>query len=195
MITDGRISDGFFWFNEPDFDIRDGRLSVVTSPDTDFWQGTHYGFRRDNGHCLFAKVRGDFSLVVRTEFHPKKQYDQCGLMLRIDPENWIKASVEYETGSCSRLGSVVTSLGYSDWATIDIDSTVRTMWYRMQTRGNDVLIEYSHDGTVWKQLRIAHIHRSFSEMEAGVYACSPMQSSFEAIFDRFVLEESHWKKS
>ena len=135
MITDNDIADGFFWHNRPEFEVRDGRLHIFTSPDTDFWQTTHYGFRRDNGHCLLTSVDRDFSLTVRTDFFPKKQYDQCGLILRLDSGNWIKTSAEYETETHSRLGSVVTNLGFSDWATIDIDSSVKSMWYRIQTKG------------------------------------------------------------
>ena len=192
MITDNDIADGFFWHNRPAFEVRDGRLHIFTSPDTDFWQTTHYGFRRDNGHCLLTSVDRDFSLTVRTEFFPKKQYDQCGLILRLDSGNWIKTSAEYETGTHSRLGSVVTNLGFSDWATIDIDSSVKSMWYRIQTKGNDVLIQYSADGIDWKQLRIAHIHPEFKTINVGIYACSPMDSSFEAVFDNYTLEDSRW---
>jgi regulation of enolase protein 1 (concanavalin A-like superfamily) len=29
-------------------------LEIFTDEQTDFWQNTHYGFQRDNGHCLFT---------------------------------------------------------------------------------------------------------------------------------------------
>ncbi|WP_245662995.1 DUF1349 domain-containing protein [Endozoicomonas arenosclerae] len=41
----------------------------------------------------------------------------------LDSENWFKASIEYENQDYSRLGSVVTNFGYSDWATTDIKPT------------------------------------------------------------------------
>lgn len=138
MIKNSKISENYLWYNEPSFTIQNDRLHIITSPDTDFWQRTHYGFQRDNGHCLLTKVNRDFALTVRTEFYHKNQYDQCGLMIRIDAENWIKASVEYETETHSRLGSVVTNLGYSDWSTIDINSKINCMWYRIQSKQNDL---------------------------------------------------------
>ncbi|MBM9500195.1 DUF1349 domain-containing protein [Leptospira sp. 201903071] len=186
------IEEGFFWYNIPDFQIQDRRLFLKTSPETDFWQRTHYGFRKDNGHCLLRYVVSDFSLSVRTEFFPKKQYDQCGLMVRIDSENWIKSSIEYETPSHSRLGSVVTNFGYSDWATLDILNEVRSMWYRIQSRGNDVILEYSENEMDWNQIRIAHLHSFEKRFQVGIYACSPMDSSFECIFDHFCLGTSEW---
>jgi hypothetical protein len=193
LTGNNRISENFFWISRPAFAVRNGRLHITTSPDTDFWQRTHYQFRRDTGHGLLTTVKKDFSMTVRTEFHPQQQYDQCGLLVRIDSENWIKASIEYETETHSRLGSVVTNLGYSDWATIDINSSINSMWYRIQSRQHDMMIEYSPNGADWKQLRITHLLHDFSELHAGIYACSPMNCSFEAVFDNFKLEDSHWK--
>lgn len=188
MIKSGKISERYTWFNEPEFDILDNRLKIRTSPDTDFWQRTHYGFRRDNGHCLLTPVNGDFSLSVRTEFAGNRQYDQCGLIIRLDEENWIKASTEFETEMHSRLGSVVTNRGYSDWATVDVYDGITVMWYRIKKESQDFFIDYSKDGKQWHQLRIAHLHEAFSDISAGVYACSPMESSFDAFFDNYNLE-------
>jgi len=189
---DSRLSEDFYWFNEPVFAVEENRLKINSSPDTDFWQRTHYGFQRDNGHCFLTDIQGDFSMTVRTGFHPRKQYDQCGLIVRLDSENWIKASVEFESENHSRLGSVVTNNGYSDWATIDVNSQVQTMWYRIQSRGNDFLIEYSPDGDQWMQLRITHLLSPFEKIAVGVYSCSPMDSTFEALFDNFELSDSKW---
>jgi len=192
MIENNKINSNYFWYNQPKYDVKNNRIHIVTSPNTDFWQKTHYNFERDNGHCLLTKVKNDFSISVRTEFFPEKQYDQCGLIIRIDSENWVKTSIEFETENHSRLGSVVTNFCYSDWATIDINSKINEMWYRIQSKQKDILIEYSNDGILWKQLRITHLHNKFHELDVGIYACSPMNSCFEAIFDNFILKESHW---
>jgi len=180
------------WFNEPRHEFRLGRLHLATSPDTDFWQRTHYGFRRDNGHALLTPVTENFCMIVRTVFRPRLQYDQCGLMVRLDAENWIKASTEFESPDHSRLGSVVTNLGWSDWATVDLSGPVEEMWYRIQSRGQDFLLEFSRDGQTWSQLRIAHLHQAFETLAIGPYACSPMQGSFEAEFDHYQVGPSTW---
>ncbi|RFA30026.1 hypothetical protein CAI21_07355 [Alkalilimnicola ehrlichii] len=166
-----------------------------TSPDTDFWQRTHYGFRRDNGHCLLTRKESDFSISVKTTFSPKKQYDQCGLIVRLDHDNWIKTSTEFESGNHSRLGSVVTNSGYSDWATIDINEPVNEMWYRIQSKNDlsDYIIEFSEDGDNWKQLRITHLLEAKSFVDIGIYACSPMDSSFSAEFSQLSIANSNWK--
>ncbi|MCX5727017.1 MAG: DUF1349 domain-containing protein [Candidatus Saganbacteria bacterium] len=171
-------------------EIVQGRLYVRTFPNTDLWQETHYKKRRDNGHCLLTKVNYDFSLTVRTKFFPKHQYDQCGLIVRVDSRNWIKASTEYENSSLSRLGSVVTNNGYSDWATIDINSKVNKMWYKIQRKGNDFYIYRSNKGKLWKQIRISHLLCEFTGLKVGVYACSPNEKiGFDSIFDNYHLEK------
>ena len=188
---DTEIPQGFFWFNEPQHHVDHG-LVIQTAADTDFWQRTHYGFQRDNGHCLLTKRTGDFSVSAHLTFQPRTMYDQCGLIVRIDHENWIKVSIEYENATISRLGSVVTNLGYSDWASTDIASEIRAMWYRISRKDNDFLLENATDGVNWQQMRIAHLHKATDALDVGVYACSPEESSFAATVHEIVIDENRW---
>ena len=184
---------GFTWLNEPRrYNLGNG-LEIFTDEKTDLWQNTHYGFRRDNGHCLLIRQAGDFSMMTQVEFNPREKYDQCGLMVRIDSLNWIKVSTEYESEQVSRLGSVVTNLGYSDWATQDIASNRRAMWYRIRKRGSDFLLEYAYEGRVWNQMRIAHLHKTAEEYEIGVYACSPIGKDFRCCFKTLEISDNTWK--
>ncbi len=187
-----RIPDHFFWFNEPKEFYFENGLNIVTKPDTDFWQGTHYGFRRDNGHCLLTKMTEDFSIKTQVDFEPTAQYDQCGLFARLNRNNWIKCSVELENNKISRLGSVVTNLGFSDWATQDISSDVKSMHYRMSKESEDFLIEYSLDGKQWIQLRIAHLHEYRESVDMGFYACSPSGKGFRCNFRYLEISKNIW---
>jgi len=191
-FTSSKLPAGFYWFNEPTKYHLGTGLELVTDKETDFWQNTHYGFKRDNGHCLFTRVIKDFTLLTHIEFEPKTQYDQCGLMIRVDEENWIKTSTEYENDALSRLGSVVTNLGYSDWATQDIASDPHEIWYQISRRGDDFLIEYSLDGSMWNQMRIAHLHLAKEEVEVGLYACSPIGEHFRCRFSMIGIKENSW---
>ena len=182
FFKDG-IPDDFRWLNPPKEYSAASGLVITVEPDTDFWQRTHYGFRRDNGHCLLTELVGDFTMTLHCGFDYSEQYHQAGIILYIDTDNWIKASVEYENDRFSRLGSVVTNLGYSDWATTDIPSGRQEMWYRLDKRGPDCGIESSPDGTDWTQMRIAHLHTELSSVRAGLYACSPGKKSFTARLD------------
>lgn len=176
------LPTGFYWFNAPPHHNFEDGLCLRTRGGTDFWQRTHYGFQRDDGHCLFTRVSGNFQLCTHVSFAPETQYDQCGLMVRADAGHWIKASTEYEDTSLSRLGSVVTNRGYSDWATQDVSSRVRERRYRVSREGDDFIVESSEDGVVWNQMRVTHLHDAPAAVEAGIYACSPQGAGFTCTF-------------
>lgn len=112
----------------------------------------------------------------------------------LDSENWLKASIEYENHEYQRLGSVVTNLGYSDWATTDVSADIKTMWYRFSRRESDYCMECSLDGRIYKQMRICHMWEGADEIAFGIYACSPEQSSFKAVFSNMELMECQWKE-
>jgi uncharacterized protein len=187
------LPQDFYWFNEPGrFHLGNG-LEIFTDEKTDFWQNTHYGFQRDDGHCLLIRQSGDFCMTTHVEFAPRQKYDQCGLMVRVDSQNWIKMSTEYESEHVSRLGSVVTNLGYSDWATQDVVSSYRAMWYRISKRGSDFLLENSYDGQAWLQMRITHLHKELRDYEIGVYACSPTGKDFRCCFKTLEIADNTWQ--
>ena len=166
---------------------RDGALTLTTLDGTDFWQRTHYGFSRDDGHALLTSLHKDFQMTVRVRYSYEDQYDQCGLLVRIDALNWIKLSSERESQDSSRLGSVVTNLGYSDWATTDVNGTEADIWYRVECRENDFHLYTSQDGADWHRLRIAHLHSRQRPLNVGIYACSPKKGGFQCQFSDFSL--------
>ena len=182
------------WLNKPaNYELKEDELVIETEPGTDLWQRTHYGFRNDNAHGFLTETDGDFSFQVKTQFDSGFMYDQCGILLYLDSDNWVKVSVEYENEEFARLGSVVTNLGYSDWATTDIQANVKDMWYRLSRRSQDFFIENSVDGINFKQMRIFHIHVPFEMVKVGVYACSPLESSFKATFSEFRIGQCDWQ--
>ena len=80
------------------------------------WQRTYYHFRNDNAPVLQLKTSEKFfSFIVKTEFESQVRFDQCGVVMYLDSENWLKGSIEYENEEFQHLGSVVTNNGYSDW--------------------------------------------------------------------------------
>ena len=88
---------------------------------------------------------------------------------------------------------MVTNRGWSDWATTEIPADIKEMWYRLSRREDDYRIECSKDGSRWKQMRICHMHEGAGKVRFGIYACSPEDSSFTAIFSDFRLTECAWK--
>lgn len=182
------------WTREPrEFAIQEDCITITTEPGTDLWQRTYYGFQNDNAPLLqLTTAEAYFSFAVKTEFASKRRFDQCGIILYLDSENWLKASIEYENDSFQRLGSVVTNHGYSDWATTDISAEIKSMWYRLSRRESDYCIECSVDGEHFKQMRICHMQEGAGEIRFGIYACSPEDSSFQASFSNMEITECKW---
>ena len=186
----------WIWTREPEhYRIEEDKIEITTKPHTDLWQRTYYHFRNDNAPVLQMETEEKFfSFVVKTEFEQSHhRFDQCGIVVYLDSENWLKGSVEYENEEYQHLGSVVTNEGYSDWATTVIDASVKSMWYRFSRREDDYCIECSSDGIHFQQMRICHMHKGGGMIRFGIYACSPEDSSFKAVFSDMKLTECQWK--
>ena len=184
------------WTREPrQYSIADGRIEMTTEPGTDLWQRTYYHFRNDNAPVLQLETEETFfSFTVKTDFtESHHRFDQCGIVMYLDSENWLKASVEYENEEFQHLGSVVTNHGYSDWATTAIPANVKIMWYRFSRREDDYCIECSQDGEHFTQMRICHMWEGAGPIRFGVYACSPEEPSFQAIFTDMKITECLWR--
>lgn len=182
------------WIREPkEYVITEDKVKIITEPHTDLWQRTYYHFRNDNAPVLQLTTNEKyFSFVVKTEFESKHRFDQCGIAMYLDSDNWIKASIEYENENFQHLGSVVTNNGYSDWATTEIDASVKSMWYRFSRREDDYCIECSKDGITFNQMRVCHMWNGGGEIQFGIYACSPEASSFKVTFTNMEITECKW---
>ena len=126
----------FKWTREPaDYSITEDKIEIITKPHTDLWQRTYYHFRNDNAPVLqMETVEQYFSFIVKTTFESKNRFDQCGIVMYLDSDNWLKGSIEYENEIFQHLGSVVTNKGFSDWATTEIDANIKSMRYRLSRR-------------------------------------------------------------
>jgi len=182
------------WTREPaESSISADRIVMVTKSHTDLWQRTYYHFRNDNAPVLQMETEEKFfSFTVRTHFQSKHRFDQCGIVMYLDSDNWLKASVEYENEQFQHLGSVVTNNGYSDWATTEISADIKSMWYRFSRREDDYCIECSDDGVVFRQMRVCHMWHGKDAIRFGLYACSPEDSSFTATFTDMRMTECQW---
>jgi len=182
------------WTRAPkEYTITEDRIEMITEPFTDLWQRTYYHFRNDNAPILqMTTDEKYFSFVVKTEFDTKVRYDQSGIVMYLDSENWLKAAMEYENDQIQRLGSVVTNNGYSDWSSVDVDASIKSIWFRLSRRDDDFCIENSTDGIHFKQMRICHMFHAKDTIQFGIYACSAEDSSFKATFTDMEVTECKW---
>src|ERR1700712_202468 len=95
------------WTTPPAAVIEDGSDLLVTAVQgSDAWRHTSYGFVHDDAHALLAPLATPGALEVTFELDYDRQFDQAGLMLRVDAETWLKTGVEVSDGS-AQVGAVV----------------------------------------------------------------------------------------
>lgn len=172
----------FDWLNEPQqvrFD-NDG-MHVRSREHTDFWCCARHNFRKDDGHFFFSYVLGDFCCDLNWSFESASAFEQCGIMLRLDVNNWFKLSVMSERSENPMLASSLTNEGYSDLATVALPANTKRIWYRLKKRKGCYIASYSPDGENYVEVRKFYLIHDSDEIKAGAYICSPQEETFNAV--------------
>ena len=78
----------------------DGILTMQVPPHCDYWRVSHYGFTVDDAPFCYAIYGEEFEAKVKVTGDYKTRFDQAGLMLRIDAENYIKAGRKIQPQYC-----------------------------------------------------------------------------------------------
>ncbi|MBQ7632591.1 MAG: DUF1349 domain-containing protein [Alphaproteobacteria bacterium] len=178
----------FDWMNEPQrvrFD-EDG-MHVAAKYRTDFWCCERYGFQKDDGHFFFSYVLGDFCCDLDWSSENSNVFDQCGIMVRTDVNNWFKAALMYENENTPLLATSLTNGGFSDLATVPLPAGVKHVWYRLKKKKGCYIASYSLDGQNYVQLRKFYLLNDNDEMKIGAYLCSPQHDDFEAVLHGLTL--------
>lgn len=174
------------WFNEPaQWEITENTLSMEVTPKTDYWRVSHYGFTVDDAPFLYTLRGGEFEVKVKISGNYKTRFDQSGLMLRIDHENYIKAGIEFVDGKYN-LSTVVTH-GTSDWSIIPLEKRVQFVWIKAVRRLDAVEIFYSFDDIEYTLMRNAWFQDNHPVM-VGVMGACPDGDGFKAIFEDFTIK-------
>ena len=178
--------DNAEWHAPPPVWRRDsGGLEVVTGDRTDFWQGTLYGFRRDDGHFLGAPVTGDFTAIVTFDGAYETLYDQAGMMLRHDARTWLKTGIEF-SDDVTNFSVVVTRDGRSDWSVVGVPRVTGPQSVRLTRVGGAVIVHYLAASGTWQLLRLADFPAP-PALRLGPMACSPERGGFRARFTAFTV--------
>jgi len=177
--------DDGIWLNAPaTWSTDGGDLRLVTDAATDFWQATHYGFRRDSGHFLGFPAGPAFTAQLRVRGGYQALYDQAGIMVRVDDRRWVKAGIEMSDGR-AMLGSVLTD-GRSDWATGPYDGDPRDLWLRATVADGVLRLQASADGRAWPLVRLAPFPVA-ADYRVGPMACTPERGGLSVVFSDFTL--------
>ena len=190
LLVSGTVSaqtlDNMQWFNEPSqWEIKDKKLTLFATPQSDYWRIAHYGFTVDDAPFLYTTYGGEFEAKVKITGDYRERYDQAGMMIRIDHENYIKTGIEYVDGKYN-LSAVVTH-HTSDWSVIRLDRAVPFIWIKAVRRLDAVEIYYSYDDQTYTLMRIAWLQDN-TPVQVGLMAASPDGQGFQASFEHFQVK-------
>ncbi len=159
---------------------QDGALLVTAVEGSDAWRHTSYGFVHDTEHALLAPFAHGTAMEVDFTADFSGQFDQAGIFVRIDVQNWVKAGVELSDG-VPQVGAVVTR-GKSDWSVAPVPEwlgrrvTVRVSW------SDDALTVRA--GSEQEELRLVRVLPLEPEVRAfaGPLVCAPTRPGLTVPF-------------
>lgn len=185
----GKEGFGGKWRVETNNDTKGDSSSCVLElyPPTkkDFWRRTFYEplLVKDDGPFLYTELSCNnndrYTITTTFRLFAQNQFDQAGIVVRLDHEHWIKTGIEVVDGK-ARLSCVVTNV-YSDWSTQPwasssaaniqadekghdkehsitiVDCTIRV---HCRGQGNFVVESRKPNETEWEFLRICHLSRA-----------------------------------
>lgn len=172
------------WLNEPEKwnALTDG-LSIKAEAKTDFWRKTHDNGVRHNGHYYYDVVSGDFTARVKIAGDFVSQYDQAGLMVRIDGSTWLKCGIEWMDGK--QFASAVVTRDYSDWSIVSIPNPP-SMWIECERKATTFTVRYSLDGITYETIRQTFLTDA-SEQQVGMMLASPTGDGFDVRFEGYAV--------
>ena len=174
------------WFNEPEqWSIEGDKLTMTITPKSDYWRISHYGFTVDDAPFYYAEYGGEFEAKVKVCGDYKTRFDQAGMMIRIDHENYIKTGIEFVDGKYN-LSTVVTH-HTSDWSVIALDKPVKELWIKAVRRLDAIEIFYSFDDKTYTMMHNAWME-SNRPVKIGMMGASPDGDGFKATFSDFSVK-------
>ena len=173
------------WLNEPnEWEIKDNKLSMQVTAQSDYWNKSHYGFTVQDGPFLYTERSGEFETVVKMSGVYKTRFDQVCLMLRIDDNNYIKTGVEYVDGVYNI--STVHTIDKSSWSVLALKEKPKSVWMKAKRRLDAVEIFYSIDGINFIMTNTVYFPE-FKTVQVGMMAASPDGNGFKASFEEFKI--------
>ena len=183
LSANAQSLDKMQWFNEPEsYTIKNGTLEMEVPAQTDYWRIAHYGFTVDDGPFLYTTVGGEFAAKIKVSGDYKVRFDQAGMMIRQDHENYVKFGIEFVDGKFN-ISAVVTH-DTSDWSVIELKEPIQFLWLKAVRRLDAIELYYSFDDKEYTMMRTLWMQDNCPLMVGPVAAC-PDGQGFKAVFSHF----------
>ena len=183
--ADAQKLNAMSWLNEPEeWQITDNKLMISATPQSDYWNKSHYGFTVFDGPFLYTERSGEFEVSVKISAAYKFRFDQACLMLRIDENNYVKTGVEYVDGTYNI--STVHTIDKSSWSVLGLKDKSKNVWMKVIRKLDALEIFYSTDGIKYLMTNTVYFPE-YKTVQVGMMAASPDGKGFNAVFEDFKI--------
>lgn len=169
----------FKWLSKPErYILQEHKVILETEP------FTNLGKKKEGSRAaeLVLDSRDSFRFTVKVEFDYQKPFDQCGILLYQKDKKIAVCGAKLHNDAVDELECVVFHKGRGDRSSRSIGTAIRSLYYRVWYRSGHVRIQYSFNGNVYSDVREFWLPDSVKKLKAGIYACSPGDSSFNCTF-------------
>lgn len=168
------------WTRQPvSITEQNGAIAVEAAEGSDWWRTTAYGFIHDDGHALVKDFPQDSAMEVSFILNYQEQFDQLGIFITSNNENWVKAAIEFCDGY-PQVGAVVTA-SVSDWSTGRVSEWVgKEVTVRVSRSGDAVTVRAGCDGDM-RLVRVAPLDPK-RIWKAGPLICAPSRGGLVGTF-------------
>ena len=176
------------WTREPvSVNEQGATLAVEAAAESDWWRTTAYGFIHDDGHALVKEFPNESAVEVSFILNYTEQFDQAGIFITSDAQNWIKAGVEFCDGF-PQVGAVVTQIN-SDWSVAPVPEWMnKEVTIRVSRSGDAVTMRAGINGDL-RLVRVAPLDPSLS-WSAGPMFCAPTRAGLVVTFTKWAQGEA-----
>jgi regulation of enolase protein 1 (concanavalin A-like superfamily) len=171
------------WTRDPVSQSQEGAvLTVEAAAESDWWRTTSYGFIHDDGHALVKEFPNESAIEVSFVLNYTEKFDQAGIFITADNENWIKAGVEFCDGF-PQVGAVV-SQKKSDWSVAPVAEWMnKEVTIRVSRSGDAVTVRAGINGDL-RLVRVAPLDPS-RIWSAGPMFCAPTRAGLKVSFTKW----------
>lgn len=173
------------WIHKPErYILKEHQVILETEPFT-YLSGQGHGAEAAE---LALNPKESFRFTVRVDFDFQKPFDQCGILLYSKKRKIAVCCTKLHTEAVDELECVVFHEGRGDRSVRSIGTAIHWLYYRVWYRRGHVRIQYSFNGSIYSDAREFRLPESVRKISAGIYACSPGDSSFNCTFSQMKLE-------
>jgi uncharacterized protein (DUF608 family)/regulation of enolase protein 1 (concanavalin A-like superfamily) len=181
-FNSGTLNSQWSWVREDNthwsLTAAPGNMRITTQT------GDIYQTYADAKNILLQNAGGDFTITTKVTFKPAQDYQQAGLIVYQDDNNYVKISRAYVLGNYFQFAKEVGGV-FTDEVVAD-SIAGNTYYLKITKSGNNYTCFYSSDGTNFIQAGTTQ-SVSLGTIKIGLIACNsyPPDSELNADFDYF----------